>query len=109
MDGDTFDDLVKRLTQARVTRLEALRGLVASAAVGLTGATRAADADAKKKGKKGRGNGKAKTRKGKGHGKDKRTGKDAAPKVTVCHKPGTSDEVTLSVAPSAVQTHLAHG
>src|SRR5262245_24756579 len=106
MDGDTFDELVKRLTQARVTRLEALRGLLAGAAVGLTGATLADDADAKQKrkaaGKKGRGNGKAKAHKGKAHGKgkdhgkDKRTGKDAAPKVTLCHKPGTSAEATIS-------------
>lgn len=32
-----------------------------------------------------------------------------ASKVTICHKPGTSDEATLSVAASAVAAHLAHG
>jgi hypothetical protein len=35
----------------------------------------------------------------------------AAPKdkVTICHRPGTVDEETLSVANSAVQAHLGHG
>ena len=37
MDGDTFDALVKRLTQTRLSRVEALRGMLASAAVGLAG------------------------------------------------------------------------
>ena len=55
MDGETFDDLVKRLTAARLTRLDALRGLIASAAVGLTGATLGIDeTEAKKKAKRGK-------------------------------------------------------
>lgn len=32
-----------------------------------------------------------------------------APKVTLCHKPGTTAEGTLVVAASAVDAHLAHG
>src|SRR3954469_14460146 len=51
MDGEKFDDLVKRLAAARLTRLDALRGLIASAAVGLTGATLADETAAKKHGK----------------------------------------------------------
>src|SRR3954469_5245459 len=52
MDGEKFDDLVKRLTTARLTRLSALRGLIASRVVGLTRATLAADeTEAKKHGK----------------------------------------------------------
>ena len=38
MDGATFDALVKRLTQTRLTRWEALRGVLATGLVGLTGA-----------------------------------------------------------------------
>jgi hypothetical protein len=58
MDGQTFDDLVKRLATIRLTRLVALRGLVTSAAMALTGATLTAEeTEAKKKtkaaGKKG--------------------------------------------------------
>ena len=73
MDGETFYDLVKRLTAVRLTRLDALRGLIASAAVGLTGATLATtETDAKKDAKKG-GNRKAnaagKNRKKQGNGK----------------------------------------
>ena len=48
MDGEHFDSLVKRLTQTRLTRWEALRGVLASAVVGLTAATRT-DATAAKK------------------------------------------------------------
>src|SRR3954454_4927478 len=52
MDGEKFDDLVKRLTAARLTRLDALRGLIASTVVGLTGATLAApETEAKQHGK----------------------------------------------------------
>ena len=35
MDDRQFDDLVKRLTQSRLTRLAALRGVAASALAGL--------------------------------------------------------------------------
>jgi hypothetical protein len=41
MDGLTFDALVQRLTQARLTRGALLRGVAASAVGGVTGATRA--------------------------------------------------------------------
>ena len=50
MDGEHFDSLVKRLTQTRLTRWEALRGVLASAVVGLTAATRTDDTAAKKQG-----------------------------------------------------------
>ena len=99
MDGETFDDLVKRLTATRLTRWDALRGLLASAAVGLTGATLAAAVDARKKSKAARkkakvgGKGKAKDRKGK-----------AQDKVIICH-----NGQTLAVAAPAVPAHLAHG
>lgn len=35
----------------------------------------------------------------------------AAPgeKVTICHKPGTTDEATIVVASSSVNNHLGHG
>src|SRR4051794_12630261 len=49
MDGETFDILVKRLTQTRLTRWEALRGVLASVVVGLTGAASATDTTAKRK------------------------------------------------------------
>ena len=47
MEGETFDELVKRLTQTRLSRFDALRGVLASAVVGLTGATRAAETAAR--------------------------------------------------------------
>jgi hypothetical protein len=50
MDGEKFDDLLKRLCTTRLTRISALRGLVAGAAAALTGAAIASDeTDAKKK------------------------------------------------------------
>lgn len=33
----------------------------------------------------------------------------AAEKVTLCHKPGTSDEATITVSINALDAHLAHG
>lgn len=36
-------------------------------------------------------------------------GQDNDGRVTLCHKPGTEAEQTLSVAPSAVPGHLGHG
>jgi hypothetical protein len=54
MDSEKFDDLIKRIGTARVSRLTALKGLVGGAAVALTGAAVAtSDADAKNK-KKGK-------------------------------------------------------
>jgi hypothetical protein len=78
MDGPTFDDLVKRLTQKRLTRGALLWGVVASAVGGVTAATLA-----------------------------KATAQE--PKVTLCHKPGTPEEATISVGEEAVAAHLAHG
>ena len=50
MDGEKFDALLKRICTTRLTRISALRGLVAGAAAALTGAAIASDeTDAKKK------------------------------------------------------------
>ncbi len=50
MDGERFDDLIRRMSAIRLTRGSTLRGLVAGAAAALTGATLAADdTDAKNK------------------------------------------------------------
>ncbi|MDF2738997.1 MAG: hypothetical protein K0S88_363 [Actinomycetia bacterium] len=51
MDGEHFDSLVKRLTQTRLTRWEALRVVLASAALGFTAASRTDDTAAKKQSK----------------------------------------------------------
>src|SRR4051794_16494802 len=52
MDGEKFDDLIKRLFTIRLTRGNTLRGLAAGAAAALTGATLAEDeTDAKGKSK----------------------------------------------------------
>src|SRR4051812_42093587 len=110
MDGETFDALVKRLTAARLTRLDALRGFVASAAVGLTGGSLAADEteakQAKADGKKTKGAGKKKAkgqhahREAKGKHQGKHAHREAQPKVTLCHKPGTPEEATITVPQS---------
>src|SRR5687768_3721735 len=64
MDGQKFDELVKQFCTTRLTRLSALRGLVAGVAATVTGSTLIADdADAKK----GRGGAKAENKK-KGRG-----------------------------------------
>src|SRR3954453_16184021 len=50
MDGEKFDDIIKRLFTIRLTRGNTLRGLAAGAAAALTGATLAEDeTDAKGK------------------------------------------------------------
>lgn len=54
MDSEKFDDLIKRMGTARVTRLTALRGLVGGAVAAVAGtaiATSDADAKSKKRGK----------------------------------------------------------
>jgi hypothetical protein len=66
MEGDAFDDLVKRLSQARLTRVDALRGVLASAAVGLIGARLVEETAATTKGKAA---GKKGGRKPQGHGR----------------------------------------
>jgi hypothetical protein len=61
MDGEKFDDLIRQFCTTRLTRLSALRGLVAGAAAALTGATLASDdtdAKGKKRGNAQRGGGK---------------------------------------------------
>src|SRR5215218_8492754 len=65
MDGENFDDLLKKVCTTRLTRLSVLRGLAAGAVAALAGsAVGSDDADAKKggggKGKKGGGGGKGK-------------------------------------------------
>jgi hypothetical protein len=53
MDGKQFDSLIKRFTVTRMTRLEAVRGLIAGAGLAVTGTVLASDViDAKHKGKK---------------------------------------------------------
>jgi hypothetical protein len=99
MDDQHFDDLVKRLTQTRLSRFAAVRGVLASAVVGLTGATRADATAAKTKGDAGKKGGK------KGKGKEQRDVQAQAPaKVTLCHKGRT-----LEVAQAALPGHLKHG
>src|SRR5215207_7905343 len=51
MDGEKFDDLIRRLATVQVTRLNALRGLVATAAAALTGTSLLDETEAKKKAK----------------------------------------------------------
>src|SRR6185312_5922830 len=101
VDEKQFDALVKRLTQNRLSRLDALRGMAASALTGLAavGLVRTeTEAKPRHKGKskahkhktkQGQGHGKAR---GKDHGKQGQTRGQA--KVTLCHKPGTPDEQT---------------
>src|SRR5829696_6932868 len=79
MDGPTFDHLVKRLTQKRLTRGGLLRGVAASAVGAVTGAT-LAEAAAQPK-----------------------------PKVTLCHNRGGPAEQTREVPHPAVAAHLGHG
>src|SRR5215212_5785104 len=124
MDAQKFDDLIRRLATERLTRLTALRGIVAGAAAAMTGAnlgldeTEAKKANGGKKdkdGKKDKG-GKAskdskKAKKADGGKKDKdgkkvkkADGSQGQEKVTICHK-----GKTIEVARPAVQTHTKHG
>jgi hypothetical protein len=75
MDGEKFDDLLKRFCTTRLTRLDALRGLVAGAAAALTGASIGSD-DAEAKNKK---KGAAKQGGVKAQGKKKKKGKPSTP------------------------------
>jgi hypothetical protein len=77
MDGERFDSLIKRFTVTRVTRLEAVRGLLAGAGLAVTGAAFAseiADAKSKHKGKK-----KKKSKKGKGGSSNNQQGSYTSP------------------------------
>src|SRR4051794_21497802 len=80
MEGETFDHLVKRLTAARFTRLDALRGLAASALTGLVGgmlaATEGAAKPHHKRTRTGHGR-RGDDRTGHGQGNDQSTGRDA--------------------------------
>src|SRR5215203_4935753 len=92
MDGENFDDLLKKVCTTRLTRLGMLRGLAAGAVAALAGsAVGSDDAVAGKgggKGKKGGGGGKGKkrnrTRLAQG---DSVCGPDAGPGSKVCHCP----------------------
>jgi hypothetical protein len=76
MDGERFDELIKRMGTARVTRMSALRSMLGGAAVALTGAVFAAEVvDAKKK------------KKGNGKNRSNTSGVQATPKCWVCHVP----------------------
>src|SRR3954470_13672003 len=80
MDGETFDILVKRLAQTRPSRLDALRGLTATALAGVVGGTLAAtEGGAKPHHKRTRtGHGRrGDDRTGHGQGQDQSTGRDA--------------------------------
>ncbi len=112
MDDQHFDDLVKRLTQARLSRFDAVRGLLASAVVGLTGATLAEKTAARKQAKgkhkrHGKGN---PQRKGTGKAQGKGKGKIRAEAVTICHCPpgNPTNCETITVGDKAAQAHLAH-
>jgi hypothetical protein len=102
MDGEAFDALVKRLTQTRLSRLEAVRGVLATAVVGLPGVFLAADTAAKRKRKGARKKG------GKGkkpsHDRHHKLQRQGPTKVTLCH-----NGQTIAVPPSAVSAHLGHG
>jgi len=98
MEPNKFDEIIKRATDTRLTRLEALRGLAAGAAAAVTGAAIASsDADAKNKGKS--------AKKGK-KGKSSKGGK-----VEICHGSGSASNpyVTIEVSQKAVKAHLRHG
>src|SRR4051812_46673034 len=98
MDAERFDAMIKRFTVTRMTRLDAVRGLLAGAGLAVTGATVAAvEADAKGKGK-----GKSKAahqhasakkvghKKGKGKGKQGQAHKDSVsctPDGQSCNNP----------------------
>ena len=105
MDGERFDELIKRLTVARLTRLEALRGLAGAAVVAGTGAAIVSDeaeAKGKKRGKRRNGNDR---NKGKGR---KAQAQQNTDKVTICHcPPGNPDNChTISVGSKAAAAHL---
>ena len=88
------------------SRRRALSALLV--ALGVPGVA-ALEAEAERRKGKGKGKGKHRTEKhGKKHrrkGKGKKAGAQA--KVTLCHKPGTPDEKTISVGAPAVAAHLA--
>lgn len=89
MANERFDDLVKRIAAARLTRQEALRGLAGAAAAAAGAAFVSEETAAKKRGKvKAQQNGNG--------------------KVTICHcPPGNPDNCkTISVGSKAAAAHL---
>ncbi len=90
MANERFDDLIKRITEARLTRQDALRGL-AGAAAAAAGAAFVSEETAAKKGRK------VKAEKNGNQGK-----------VTICHcPPGNPNNChTISVGSKAVAAHL---
>src|SRR5215218_5808419 len=87
MDGENFDDLLKKVCTTRLTRLGMLRGLAAGAMAALAGsAVGSDDADAKKGGGKGKKGGKksSQTRLAQG---DSVCPAGAGPDTKVCHCP----------------------
>jgi hypothetical protein len=96
MDGHTFDELIRRLGTTRLTRVRALRGIVAAATAAVTGTSLGLDVmEAKKKAKAGRKQG-GKTAKD--------TLASSQSKVTMCHK-----GKTITVDESAVPARLRRG
>ena len=89
MANERFDDLVKRIAAARITRQEALRGLAGAAVA--AGAAFVSEETAAKKGRKV---------------KAQANGKQG--KVTICHcPPGNPDNChTISVGAKAAAAHL---
>jgi hypothetical protein len=89
MDGEKFDDLIRKICTTRLTRVGALRGMVAGAAAALTGATLAFEETAGK-GKKGAAkkggakNGGAKQGKGKKGARRGQDGRVRSQEVSTC-------------------------
>jgi hypothetical protein len=103
MDDRQFDALVMRLTQTRLSRLQAVRRAAASALICLAGVSLSTDESAAKPQQRRaqhEGNGRKR-------GNDKKAKKNA--NLALCHQPGTPAEKTILVAPDAVPGHLRHG
>jgi hypothetical protein len=108
MDEERFDELIKRLAEARITRSETIRGLAAGAGAALTGVVGLASTSAKP-GKKANAK---RNRKGKGRGKGKGKGKKNNRKVTICHFPpgNRANCTTIRVSAKSAQKHISrHG
>jgi hypothetical protein len=109
VDGKTFDDLIRRFCTTRLTRVSALRGLVAGVAASLTGASLASDIDAKNKKKGHKHSAKASSKhKGSNKHKKKKGKQKPAPTITTtstcpcpsefspkgCPNPGSNPQYT---------------
>jgi hypothetical protein len=101
MDNERFDDLVRRLGSAPLTRSRAIRGLAGGALALLTGATLLSDsADARKK--------RHRTRRRKARLQAQRAPQADAGKVTICHHTGseTNPIVKITVSANAAEAHV---